>query len=71
MNARPRCITQLIRCFDELRTESAVVSFGFYDRESGRRAPELWDWFHFTVRGTVHMVPYDEEERLYECILLV
>ncbi len=53
------------------RTESAVVSFGVYDRSSGRRAPELWDWFHISRRVAVHMVPYDEEERLYECILLV
>ncbi|KAI0712724.1 acetyl-CoA synthetase-like protein [Cerioporus squamosus] len=51
-------------------TESAVVSFGIYDRLSGRRPPELWDWFHLTPRGTVHMVPYDEEQRLYECIVL-
>ncbi|TFK84744.1 acetyl-CoA synthetase-like protein [Polyporus arcularius HHB13444] len=51
-------------------TESAVVSFGVYDRSSGRRAPEMWDWFHISRRVAVHMVPYDEEERLYECIVL-
>ncbi|RPD63492.1 acetyl-CoA synthetase-like protein [Lentinus tigrinus ALCF2SS1-6] len=51
-------------------TEASIVSFGIYDRARGRRAPELWDWFHFTPRGKVHMVPYDDEERLYECVLL-